>query len=144
MASEDTLIGNDFRVQLGDDNSPPNFADFCPVIDFGSLGEEKPLVDVTAICDLARRYRNGLADGLELPFQCNFESGHAQLQSLYADYQTDAIRPIRIIIVDSSPEEYFEFNATVRAWNVTGPVGERATLTFTLKITGGVIWEHGP
>lgn len=142
MASEDTLIGNDFRVQLGDNNSPPNFTDFCPAIDFGSLGEEKPLVDVTALCDLARRYRNGLADGLEIPLQCNFVSGDVQLQSLYADYQADTIRPFRIILVDSSPDEFFEFNATIRAWNVTAPVGERATLTFTLKITGGVVWEH--
>lgn len=148
MASEDTLIGNDFRVQIGDGNSPETFADYCPAIDFGSVGEEKPLVDVTSLCDLARAYRNGLADGLEIPLQANFLSaasveGHAQSRALYADYKADTIRRFRIAIVDSSPAEYFEFSATVRAWNVAGAIGERATLTFTLKITGEVIWEAG-
>lgn len=141
MASEDTLIGNDFRVQLGSDASPPVFVDYCPAIDFGSLGEEKPLVDVTSLCDLARRYRNGLADGLEIPLQVNFIPGDLQTKSLYTDFQNDTIRPIRILIVGASPDEFFEFNCTIRAWNVTAPVGERATLTFTMKITGGVIWE---
>lgn len=148
MPSEDTLIGNDFRVQIGDGNSPQVFTDYCPAIDFGSVGEEKPLVDVTSLCDLARAYRNGLADGLEIPLQANFLSsadvtGHAQSAGLYADYKADTIRRFRIAIVDSSPPEFFEFSATIRAWNVAGPIGERATLTFTLKITGEVLWESG-
>lgn len=144
MASEDTLIGNDFRVQIGDNNSPPNFTDFCPAIDFGALGEEKPLVDVTALCDLARRYRNGLADGLEIPLQCNYLAGDLQLKGLYNDFKNDTIRDFRVILVGSSPAAFFQFAATVRAWNVTAPVGERATLTFTLKITGAVILTQTP
>jgi hypothetical protein len=140
MASEDTLIGNDFVVQIGNGLSPETFANFCPATDFGSLGEEKPLVDVTSLCDLARTHRNGLADGLEIPLVCNFVQGDLQLRGLYADYQADTIRRFRIVIKDTSPLEYFEFAATVRAWNVTGPVGERATLTFTLKITDLVDW----
>lgn len=140
MASEDTLIGNDFVVQIGDGLSPEGFADFCPAIDFGALGEEKPLVDVSALCDVARAYRNGMADGLEIPLQCNFLQGDTQLQGLYADYQADTIRRFRVLIKDSSPAEYFEFGATIRAWNVAGPIGERATLTFTMKISGAVLW----
>src|ERR671912_259423 len=104
MASEDTLIGNDFKVMLGDGNSPEVFADLCAAFDFGSVGEEKSLIDVTSYCDDGRTYRNGLAEG------------------------------------DNSPDEYFEFAATVRGWNVTGPIGEKSVLTFTLKISGEVLW----
>lgn len=145
MASEDTLIGNDFKVMLGDGNSPEVFSDLCAAFDFGAVGEEKPLVDVTAYCDIARAYRNGLADGVEIPLQCNFIQGDALLRELYQHYKNDTVPNFRIVVkdsadVDNSPEEYFEFAATVRAWNITGPIGEKSVLTFTLKISGAVTW----
>jgi len=142
MASEDTLIGNDWKVQLGDENSPPNYTDICAAFDFGSVGEEKPLVDVTTYCDDARAYRNGLADGVEIPLQSNYIPGDATLAALYQAYKNDEIVAIRIVRKEEeSPDgEFFAFNATVRAWNVTGPIGERSVLTFTLKISGEVTW----
>jgi len=140
MASEDTLIGNDWVVQLGNGDSPPVFADLCAAFDFGSVGEEKPLVDVTSYCDEARAYRNGLADGVEIPLQNNFIPGDLQLVALYDAYKADELVDIRILRKDSSPEEYFQFQATVRAWNVAGPIGERSVLTYTLKISGEVLW----
>lgn len=140
MASEDTLIGNDWVVQLGNGDSPPVFADLCAAFDFGSVGEEKPLVDVTSYCDEARAYRNGLADGVEIPLQNNFIPGDLQLVALYDAYKNDELVDIRILRKDSSPEEYFQFQATVRAWNVAGPIGERSVLTYTLKISGEVLW----
>lgn len=140
MASEDALIGNDFVVQLGDGNSPEQFFDLCAAFDFGNVGEEKPLVDVTSYCDAARTYRNGLADGVEIPLQNNFIPGDTLLARLYEAYKNDELVTIRIARKDTSPPEYFEFSATVRAWNVSGPIGERAVLTYTLKISGEVIW----
>jgi hypothetical protein len=142
MASEDTLIGNDFRFQVGDGESPEVFADMCAVVDFGELGEEKPLIDVTALCDLARTYRNGLADGVEIPLACNFIQGDADIRALYADFQNDAVRSFRVTIVGSSPEEYFAFRAIIRAWKVTGPNGEKSSATFTLKVSGPLTWVH--
>ncbi len=142
MASEDALIGNDFVVQLGSTASPPVFTDMCAAFDFGSVGEEKPLVDVTAYCDEGRTYRNGLADGVEIPLQMNYIPGDDQTQSLYDSYKANEIRAFRIARKNASPEEFFEFNATIRAWNVTGPIGERAVLSFTVKISGAVTWEH--
>jgi len=140
MASEDTLIGNDLRVQVGDGNSPEAFADLCAAIDFGQVGENKPQVNVTALCDAAQKFRNGLAEGVEIPLQCNFIQGDQQLQQLYADYQANTIRNFRINITDSSPVEYFEFAVTINGWNLSGPIGDRATLTFTMKISGAVLW----
>lgn len=142
MASEDTLIGNDLRFQVGDGSSPEVFSDMCAVVDFGSVGEEKTLVDVTALCDPARRYRNGLADGVEIPLQVNFIQGDIDIRSLYQDFRNDLVRRFRIAIVGSSPEEYFEFSAIVRGWNLAGPIGEKAAMTFTLKITGDVVWVY--
>lgn len=140
MASEDTLIGNDLVVQMGDGMSPETFSDLCAAFDFGAVGEDKPLVDVTSYCDEARTYRNGLADGVEITLQTNFIPDDAQLQALYTAYQNDTLKNFRIKVKNLSPENYFGFSATVRAWNVTGPIGERSVLSFTLKISGAVTW----
>jgi hypothetical protein len=141
MASEDTLIGNDFDVQIGDGNSPETFANICAAFDFAAFGEEKPLIDVTTFCDTARTYRNGLPDGVEIPLQCNYIRGDTQLQTLKSLYDSNTIRNFRIQTKDS-PVEYFQFAATVRAWNTSGTIGEKSILTFTLKVTGGVDWVY--
>jgi hypothetical protein len=143
MASEDTLIGNDFVVQVGDGESPEVFTDLCAANDFGAVGEEKPLIDVTTYCDEARTYRNGLQDGTEIPLQLNFIPGDAQSHQLYQDYLANTVRRFRILVKNSSPAEYFEFGATVRGWSTGLPVGDKSSLTFTLKISGPVVWEQG-
>lgn len=144
MASEDSLIGNDWVVQIGDDSATPVFTDACSVFDFGSVGEEKPLVDVTSYCDSARSYRNGLADGVEIPLQMNYIPGDEAALTLYNAYKNDDIVHIKIKQKGTTApaEEAFTFDATVRAWNVTGPIGEKSVLTFTLKVSGEVLWAQ--
>jgi hypothetical protein len=62
LASNYTLIGNEFTFQIGA-GSPPTFSNFCAVYDTGNIGENKPQIDVTSLCDQARVYRAGLSDG---------------------------------------------------------------------------------
>lgn len=142
MASEDTLIGNELRLQIGDGNSPQVFTDFCAVTDVSGLGEEKPQVDVTALCDLVRKFRNGLAEGNEVTLTVNLIQGDVQVRELFGSYKVDDIVDFRYTIVGSSPPEFFQFSATIRAWNIGGPVGERATMVFTAKITSDVEWVY--
>lgn len=142
MASEDTFIGNDFVVQIESLTSSGNYENICAAVDFGSVGEEKPLVDVTGYCDTARTYRNGLADGVEIPLQCNFIPGDTTLESMYDSYQNDTVRNFRISYKDGSPTNFFQFAATIRAWNITGPIGEKSVMQFTLKISGAVTWNR--
>lgn len=139
-SAANTLIGNDWEVLLGSDASPPEYAQLCAAFDFGQIGEEKPLVDTTTYCDNARAYRNGLADGTEIPLQLNYVSGDALAKQLYDAYKNDELVAIRISKKAASPAEYFEFLGTVRAWNVTGPIGEKSVLQFTLKVSGEVLW----
>lgn len=141
MDSSDTLIGNDLVFQVGSDDSPPVYTDMCAVFDFGAVGEEKPLVDVTTLCDAARSYRNGLADGVEIPLKLNFIPGDVTAQRLYQAFKNDSIIPFRIMRKAGSPTESFDYSATVRGWNVTGPIGDRSVLTFTTKISGEVVWN---
>lgn len=141
MASEDTLLGNDFRFQVGDGGSPEAFSNMCAAIDIGGLGAEKPLVDVTAMCDTARAYRNGLADGAEIPLQVNFIPGDVATRSVYQNFRNDTVRTFRLQLADDAAE-YFEFRAIVRGWSIAPPIGEKASMTFTLKVSGDVIWYY--
>jgi hypothetical protein len=143
MASEDTRIGNEFKFQVGNGATPTElFADFCAVIDPGAIGEEKPLIDVTSLCDLARTYRGGLADGASIPLKCNFIQGDTATRSLYQKYKTNAVGHFRLTLDDTSPQEYFEFSAVILGWNLAIPVGDKAAITFTLKVSGEITWVY--
>lgn len=142
MASEDTLLGNELRLQIGSQDSPPIFADFCAASDVSGIGESKPQVDVTTLCDLARKFRGGLPEGTEVTLTANLIKGDAQTRALFESYKADEIVPFRLNFHDQSPEEYFEFYATILGWNITPPVGDKATMTFTLKISGEVEWVY--
>jgi hypothetical protein len=146
MSSVDTLIGNDFRFAIATPGtSPPEFVDMCAVIDPGSIGEEKPLIDVTSLCDTIRVYRGGLPDGVEIALVANYTSGDPQLKQLYDLYRTGDDNEFRLYVYGVSPPEYFQFNAIVRAWNVSVPNGDKSSMTFTLKVVAneegeGVQW----
>lgn len=140
MASEDTLIGNDFRFQVGNGASPEVFADMCSVVEANGIGEESPLIDTTSLCDQTRTYRRGLPDGLETPLMVNFIQGDTQIQYFYNAFKAKTLLNLRMSIADSSPDEYIEFTAIVRGWSLGAPVGEKSSMTFTLKATGPVNW----
>ena len=140
MASEDTLIGNDFRFQIGNGASPEVFTDMCAVVEASGIGEESPLIDVTSLCDLARTYRRGLPDGLEFPLVVNYIVGDEQSHTLYNAFKSKTVINFRLSVADASPPEFIEFAAIIRGWNVQAPSGEKGTMTFTLKTTGEVVW----
>lgn len=142
--SEDTLIGNELVLSMGDGNSPEVFVDFCSIGDVSGLGESKPLVDVTTVCDTARKFRNGLAEGAEMTIAANIIQGDAQTRALFENYKNDDIVNFRYRFRGVSPEEYFAWSATILGWSIAGPIGEKAVMTFTLKISGGVEWVYTP
>jgi hypothetical protein len=136
-ASSFTRIGNEFTFQIGA-GSPPTFSDFCAVVDTGSIGESKPQIDVTSLCDDARVYRAGLADGAQITLKCNYLSGDSVILALYQAFKNHTVEVFRLIADDTSPPEAFEFHASILGWNVTTPVGAKAEVAFVLKITGSV------
>lgn len=141
MSEETTLIGNDFKFQLGDGASPPAFSDFCAVFDVGEIGEESSLVDITTLCDDAMRYRSGLPDGLEIPLQTNGVMQDTQIRALYAAYRNNTLLTFRLTTKEA-PIDSFEFSAIVRGWRISPPVNEKAVFNFILKVSGGVEWNQ--
>jgi hypothetical protein len=141
-ASNLTLIGNDFRFQIGDTASPPNFSDFCAVVDAGAIGETKPLIDVTTLCDQARTYRGGLRDGKQIVLKCNFLQGDTVERALVAAFKASTLEVFRLEITGTSPLEYFQFHAAVIDWAVTAVTGTKSEISITVKVSGGVDWIH--
>lgn len=137
-----TMLGNEFTFQLGSDASPPEFADFCAVIDTGSIGEAKALVDVTSMCDQAHTYRPGLADGATLALKCNFAQGDTMIRDLYQQYRGNGLGWFRLKLDDTAPPEYFQFQAIITDWKLTTPVAGKSDITFSLKISGDVDWVY--
>lgn len=150
MSSEDTLIGNDLVLAIGDGNSPEVFLDFCALSDMSGLGETKPQVDTTTVCDTARTFRNGLAEGNEMTVVANLIHGAAAssaaalaaIRDLFASYKADDIVNMRYRFRDVSPDEYFAFSTTILSWAIAGPIGDKVTMTFGMKISGEVEWVY--
>lgn len=138
--SADTSIGNELKFQVGNGASPEIFANFCAVVDPGAIGEEKPLIDVTSMCDTARTYRGGLPDGASIPLKCNFIVGDTMIRDLYTKYKSGATPHFRLSMDDTSPAEFIEFSAIVQAWSMAVPVGDKVAITFTLKVSGETTW----
>ncbi len=136
------VIGNELRLKyLSTTVSPNAYTTLDAVIDFSEFGEEKPLIDITAQTSTAREYRNGLADGIEFPVNMNFHGNTANITSfntLYNAYLNNTTVGFQISVLNASPQFGFRFNGTVRAWRVSGPVGEKSVASFTIKITGAV------
>ena len=141
-ASVLTRLGNEFKFQVGS-GSPKTFANFCAVNDAGAIGETKAQIDVTALCDTARTYRGGLADGASISLKCNFLQGDTAIRNMYTAYKNNEVQTFRLALDDTSPMEYFEFEAAITAWNLAVPVGDKSSITFTLKISGSVTWHFG-
>lgn len=142
MSSEDTLLGNDLILAIGDGNSPEAFTDFCAVGEVSGLGETKTQVDVTTLCDLVRTFRGGLAEGSEVTIAANLIQGDEQVRGLFDAYQADEIAHFRLTMRGVSPAEYFAFGGPILSWNIANPIGDKAVMSFTLKLSGGVEWVH--
>lgn len=142
MASEDTLLGKELRLQIGDGASPQLFTDACAVSDVSGLGEQKALVEVTSLCDTSKTYRGGTPEGAEVTITSNFIKGDASLEFLYDAYQNDEVVDFRLIIgVGDSPSTYMAFSGTLLGWELpTSDRDEKVSMQFTVKITGSVVW----
>lgn len=136
------LIGNELRFKYLDTGVSPNaYVVLDAVTDFGEFGEEKALLDITEQASSGREYRNGLADGLEIPLTMNFGGSAANLAAfnrMYSAYSSNTLMTFRITVLNASPQFGFQFNATVRSWRVSAPVGEKSSVNFALKISGAV------
>jgi hypothetical protein len=136
--SEDSLLGSDFTLQIGDGNSPEAFVDACSVNDVQGLGEAKPLVDVTTYCDDARTFIGGLREGNEVTLQMNLIKAAADKSDLFSHWDAGTNVNFRFASKDSPAVMYLQWGGALINWALQPPVGDKVQLSFTVKISGGV------
>ncbi len=136
--SENTLLGNAFTLQIGDDNSPQEFVDACSVTDIAGLGESKTQVEVTAYCDDAKTFIGGLREGNEVTLTCNLKVPAQDIADLFSKWDSGDNITLRFAKKDSPTSVYLEWGGALLNWSLNAPVADRGVLTFTVKISGGV------
>lgn len=134
MASEDTLLGNAFKVQVGDGGSPEAFADACSITDLQNLGETRSQEQVTAYCDSKHQYISGLDDGNEVTVIGNLIMDATDLTSIFQRWDAGAPLTLRFVLKTNSAV-YLEFTGPLLSWSLQPPVSGRAQLQFTVKLS---------
>ena len=62
----------------------------------------------------------------------------ADIADLFSAWDSGANIRLRFAKKDSPTTVYLEFGGALLNWSLTAPVGEKGSLSFTIKISGGV------
>ena len=71
----------------------------------------------------------------------NFHGYAANVTSfnaMFDAFTNNTLVAFQISVLNASPQFGFRFNGTVNGWRVSVQVGEKATASFTIKISGAV------
>lgn len=129
-----------YTVKRSSGGSPETYADVPEVIEISGFGQTNDLVDVTHFgSDGVREYISGLADGQEFTVTCNRLPDNAVQASMIADVGSKLTTTYQIVETDGRGNtETFQFAAVALSWGVGPQVDDRATISFSLKISGDI------
>lgn len=136
-------IGYGTVLSRGDGLSPEGFVRIAEVRKVGEFGSERGLIDMTNLDspDTFMEYLLAMKDGVELPVECNFLPANATQgpeTGLIKDHNDGVSRNFTLEL----PGDFgtFTFSALVRAWKANVAPNEGLIATFTLKLTGAIVY----
>src|SRR5262245_27506080 len=142
MAQTEARLGYSTELRRGSGLSPETFTLVKEVTSIGDFGEENDLVEVTHMTspNARKEYIYGLADGSEVPVECNYIPDDATHQGLISDNKDRTSRNFEMELYDTDgvSEGKFLFTALVMGWKIDLEVAEAQKATFTLKVTGEI------
>lgn len=101
------------------------------------IGQTNETIDVTNFdSGGSKEYIAGLADGTEISVDCNLIAGDAQQLAVIADVDSGTQFKIEFLITDGTTPKTYAFTVAPVSWTINPAVGDRHTLSFTLKISG--------
>lgn len=129
-----------WKAALGDGNSPEVFIDIEEVFSVTNMGVAKNLEDVTNFDspEGEREYIGGLRDGSEISIEANYIPDAVTQLAMVDAVEGDSNVNMVLTYSGVSPAKSFEFNAVPMAWGVTPSPTERNTISFTVKVSGGI------
>jgi hypothetical protein len=137
---EGTIGG--FKFYLGDGLSPEGFDAWCEVFNIPEFGQTNDLVEITSFCNGgSRRYKPGLADGLESEFQGN-HIPNSTIQEALRDHVINK-DDVNLAIDDEniSPAERYILKVSCLSWRIGPVVDDRNTFIFGVKINSITVPE---
>lgn len=121
--------------------SPETFVTLPEGSDISGFGESTPLVRVTHYQSASEEYIGGLADGDEFSVSCNRVHTSPNYQDTLIGLK-GLTRTMRITETNTSVSPntttVYTFDVVILGWTMAAPVGDKPTITFNFKITGGV------
>ncbi len=109
------------------------------VIDVGGVGETGAVEEATHYASAgSREFIGGLTDGNEVTIECNKVQGAATQADFKAAVKAGDTRQFEITLTDGTTAEIYTFNAVCKDWSVSPQVEGRNTISFQVKITGGI------
>lgn len=130
-------------VYQGNTASPIAYTALEEVIGLGGMGTTNPLIDATSHESTAREYISGLADGSEISIECNrVHTASNEQDTLVTNVESGNTRYFKITLTNNSVSpiltKTYVFQAVCLSWNVVPAFDDKNTISFTLKITGGI------
>lgn len=145
--SRDAFVGNTI-LWRGDGASPQNFTAVCEAFGISGIGETNDQIEATDFCSGGvKEYIAGLADGSEITLELNFiakasAADKMAIQAAFiADVKNKAIRDFQLRCDgdgDGITDLTFHWAATALSWTLNPSPTAKNSISFGLKITGGV------
>ena len=143
--SRDAFVGNVFLYR-GNGGSPQDFTIVCEAFGMSGIGEANDQIDATDFCSGGNKeYIAGLADGSEITLELNFiakQVGALQIQGQFiADVKNKAVRDFQLRCDgdgDGITDLTFHFAATALSWTLNPSPSAKNSISFGLKISGGI------
>ena len=121
--------------------SPEVWKTLPEVTSLSGLGESTPLVRATHFQSTSEEYIGGLADGDEFTVECNNVHASPDILKVIKGYKglTKYVQVVdRDTAVSPNTTRTYKFDAVVMGWSYGPQLGDRGTISFTFKISGGV------
>ena len=103
------------------------------------IGKTNETIDVTNFDSSgSKEYIAGLADGTEISVDCNLIAGDVQQLSVIGEVDSGTNFDIEFTITDGTTPKVYSFTVAPVSWTINPAVGDKHTLSFTLKISGAI------
>jgi len=134
------------QVRIGDGSSPQVFESIGGLVSFTGPTGQRQVIDVTTLASTAREKQVGIPDMGQVTMELIYDGdsgtdvsspqvlSHTLLFDRFQDGASSAFQ----ISLDDSPEELFDFNAFVLAYQFSTSIDDVVRVSVTLEIDGAI------
>jgi hypothetical protein len=135
-----TYLADGTVFSRGDSASPEVFTPIAQVQAIGTIGQTRPLINVSNLSSTGTEWKKGLADGEEITLAIQYDPDDTGHGGLRADLAANTTRNFRVTFTDS-PAQTVTFAGLVTGWVNDGiEVDGVLMLQVTIKPSGDLTY----